>query len=291
MKPLESDKHFQLIEKAIRHLEACATPGLEARTEPSLEELATILELSPGHLQRLFTSWAGVSPKQFFLCLQKDHARRLLKTGLSTLSTADEMGFRSSSKLHRLLVQFEALTPGEIQSEGAGLTFITGQCTSPFGQAFVCLSNKGINSLEFETANLGYEQWHQGILQLYPKVQLEQSNSQACRVIEHVFSNNPNQTSPIGLHLRGTAFQLQVWQALVHLPPGHLASYHQLAAFIGKPSASRAVGSAIAKNPIAFLIPCHRVIQSTGELGNYRWDSTRKKALHIWEQGLINPQG
>lgn len=258
--------------------------------ESSLAEIAALLQLSPTHLQRLFTQWAGISPKQFFLCLQKDHARRLLQTGMTTLSTADEMGFRSSSKLHRLMVQFEAMTPGEIQSEGAGLTFVTGQCASPFGQAFVCLSNRGINSLEFETSSLGYDQWRQGILQLYPKVQLEQSNSQVCQVIEHVFSGNPGQTVPIGLHLRGTPFQLQVWQALMHLPPGHLASYQQLAAFIGKPAACRAVGSAIAKNPIAYLIPCHRVIQATGELGNYRWDSTRKKALHIWEQGLITTQ-
>ena len=289
MKTLESDKHYQLIERAIRHLEACANPSLDTHAA-TLQDLATKLGLSPGHLQRVFTSWAGISPKQFLLCLQKDHARQLLTTGLSTLSTADEMGFRSSSKLHQLMVKFEALTPGEIQNEAAGLTFLTGQCASPFGQAFVCLSNKGINSLEFETAQLSYDHWRQGILQLYPKVRLEQSNSQACRVIEHVFSDTPNKASPIGLHLRGTAFQLQVWQALLHLPPGHLVSYQQLAAFIGKPSASRAVGSAIAKNPIAFLIPCHRVIQSTGELGNYRWDSVRKKALHIWEQGLINPQ-
>ncbi|WP_130558201.1 methylated-DNA--[protein]-cysteine S-methyltransferase [Limnobacter thiooxidans] len=287
MKSPESDKNFQLIEKAIRYLEHCVSPTTETDTAPSFADLAKTLDISPTHLQRLFTSWAGISPKQFVMCLQKDHARQLIQTGMSTLSTSNEMGFRSTSKLHRLLVQFEAMTPGEIKSQGAGLTFSIGQGESPFGQAFVCLSNKGINSLEFQTENLSYEQWRQGILQLYPKVQLIQSDPVALQVIEQIFHPHQDATASFGLHLRGTPFQLQVWQALMHLPPGHLASYQQLAAFIGKPAACRAVGSAVAKNPIAYLIPCHRVIQATGELGNYRWDSTRKKALHIWEQGLI----
>jgi AraC family transcriptional regulator of adaptative response/methylated-DNA-[protein]-cysteine methyltransferase len=286
----ESDKHYQLIEKAIRHLEYHASTATDMGTEPSLAELASRLELSPGHLQRVFKTWAGISPKQFLLCLQKDHARRLIQAGHNTLSASNEMGFRSSSKLHRLMVQFEAMSPGEIKNAGSGLNFVTGQWASPFGQAFVCFSSKGINSLEFETEKLNYQQWRQGILQLYPKVQLTESSVQAGQLIQKIFSPHDNNLMPHGLHLRGTDFQLQVWQALVNLPPGHLSSYQQIAAFIGKPSASRAVGSAVAKNPIAYLIPCHRVIQATGELGNYRWDSTRKKALHIWEQGLIHPQ-
>ncbi|MEQ9106622.1 MAG: methylated-DNA--[protein]-cysteine S-methyltransferase [Limnobacter sp.] len=290
MTQFETGSHYRLIEQAIRILEnnAINQINIADHCELQLMTLADQLNISPFYLQRLFTTWAGISPKQFFQSLQKDHARTLLQTGHTTLSASIELGFKSTSKLHQLMLKFEALTPGEIKQLGEGQIFTLGQAASPLGNTFVCLTSKGINSLEFETETLDYEQWRAGIAQLYPKAQLQESNSKAHTTINKIFSSNAREKNSFTLHLRGTPFQLQVWQALLHLPPGSFASYQQIAQHIGKPKASRAVGSAIAKNPVGYLIPCHRVIQATGELGQYRWNSTRKKALHLWEQGLIS---
>jgi AraC family transcriptional regulator of adaptative response/methylated-DNA-[protein]-cysteine methyltransferase len=286
------NSHYRLIERAIRIIEDSATDQISAadHCELRLVALADKLNISPFYLQRLFTAWAGISPKQFFQSLQKDHARMLLQAGHSILSTSAELGFKSTSKLHQLMLKFEALTPGEIKQRGEGQVFTIGQADGPLGTTFICLTSKGINSLEFQTDALTYKQWCAGIKQLYPKAQLQESDSTARIAINQIFSKNTRETNPFTLQLRGTPFQLQVWQALLHLPPGSLSSYQQIAQHIGKPKASRAVGSAIAKNPIGYLIPCHRVIQATGELGQYRWSSTRKKALHLWEQGLISQQ-
>ncbi|MCR2747696.1 methylated-DNA--[protein]-cysteine S-methyltransferase [Limnobacter parvus] len=280
--------HYQLVETAIHLLERRSlSKNISASSnEPSLAELAKLMGMSPSHLQRVFKEWAGISPKQFFQCLQKDHARKLLLAGNSSLNTTMEMGYPSSSKLHQLMVKFEALTPGEIKRQGEGITFRIGRGSSPFGEVFVCLTSKGINSLEFQTESLGYLEWLKGLSQIYPKAQFQESDREVQTIIDITFHEIEMPTGALSLQVHGTAFQLQVWQALLHLPHGQLTSYQQLANAIGKPSASRAVGSAVAKNPIAFLIPCHRVIKATGDLGQYRWNSERKKALHIWEQGL-----
>lgn len=287
MTQFETNKQYKLIAKAIQTLEkhAYSFSTEHAEIEPKLTTLAKHLHTSPYHLQRTFTEWAGISPKQFFHCLQKDHARNLIASGNSMLETTNQLGISSSSKLHHLMLKFESLTPGEIKNKGLNQTFTIGQASSPFGQTFVCLTDRGINSLEFETDELNYAQWKAGITGLYPKALCVESHSEIKTLIEGVFYPAGHLPSPLHLRLRGTPFQLQVWQALIHLPVGQLVSYQQLAHSIGKPSASRAVGSAVAKNPIAFLIPCHRVIQATGELGQYRWQSDRKKALHLWEQG------
>ena len=288
MTQFETHKQYKLIAKAIQVLEQHAGSFATEHTEiePKLAMLAKQLHTSPHHLQRTFTEWAGISPKQFFHCLQKDHARKLISSGKSMLHTSLALGLSSSSKLHHLMLKFEALTPGEIKNEGMNQTLTVGHAPSPFGEVFVCLTSKGINSLEFETAELTYLRWKEEITGLYPKANLVESSSKAEALVEQIFHPASLQTGELHLHLRGTPFQLLVWQALIHLPIGQLASYQQIATSIGKPSASRAVGSAIAKNPVAFLIPCHRVIQATGELGQYRWQSERKKALHLWEQGL-----
>lgn len=292
MKQFETNKQYKLIEKAIQILEqhAKSFAGQHTGTEPKLAELARHLHTSPYHLQRTFTEWAGISPKQFFHCLQKDHARKLISSGKSMLQATNDLGLSSSSKLHHLMLKFEALTPGEIKNEGLNQIITIGQAPSPFGQVFVGLTNKGINSLEFETPELTYESWKNEIEKLYPKATFNELPSTTDKLIQQVFHRADHQAFDFHLHLRGTPFQLQVWQALIHLPLGQLASYQQIATQVGKPSASRAVGSAIAKNPVAFLIPCHRVIQATGELGQYRWQTERKKAMHLWEQGQITAQ-
>ena len=287
MTPFYNHKQYQLIAKAIQLLEQNASGfGVDQpQIEPKLDTLAKHLHTSSYHLQRTFTEWAGISPKQFFHCLQKDHARKLIASGKSILQTSTELGLTSGSKLHHLMLKFEALTPGEIKTQGLNLTFTIGQAVSPFGQVFICLTDKGINSLEFESDELTYDVWKREITELYPKATIVESRSKTEPLIATIFDLSNHQTCHLPLHLRGTPFQLQVWQALIHLPLGHLKSYQQIASSIGKPSASRAVGSAIARNPVAFLIPCHRVILATGELGQYRWQSERKKALHLWEQG------
>lgn len=282
MKQLELSKHYRLVEQAIQILEQHGKAA-----EPTLTVLAGKLNTSPAHLQRVFTAWAGISPKQFFHCLQKDHARQLIQNGHSNLSASLELGLPSSSKLHNLMIKFEAFTPGEIKAHGKGLKLTTGQASSPLGPVFLCTTSKGINSLEFETDSLTYDAWHHEITALYPNADIVESHQEMQPLANQIFGLN-NREDTITLNLAGTPFQLQVWQALVHLPAAQLASYQQIANALGKPKASRAVGSAIAKNPVGFLIPCHRVIQATGELGQYRWSSARKKALHIWEQGLVN---
>jgi AraC family transcriptional regulator, regulatory protein of adaptative response / methylated-DNA-[protein]-cysteine methyltransferase len=290
VKHIETHKQYKLIEKAIQILELHANRFAAEHTgrEPKLDILAKYLHTSPHHLQRTFTEWAGISPKQFFHCLQKDHARKLISSGKSVFQTATELELPSSSKLHQLMLKFEALTPGEIKNQGFNQTLTIGQSPSPFGQAFLCLTSKGINSLEFETDELTYDQWKCGISGLYPNATITESNSETEPLIQQIFAPQSNHLCELQLHLRGTPFQLLVWQALIHLPLGQLQSYQQIATSIGKPSASRAVGTAIAQNPVAFLIPCHRVIKATGELGHYRWNSVRKKALHLWEQGQLS---
>lgn len=277
----ELAKHYRLVEQAIQILEQHSND-----TEPTLTALAHKLHISPAHLQRVFTAWAGISPKLFFRCLQKDHARKLIQNGHSNLSASIELGLTSTSKLHNLMIKFEALSPGELKSLGKGLELTVGHASSPFGRIYICTTPKGINSLEFETNSLTYEVWCREIRALYPSANIVESNQHTERISDLIFAaHDPGHC--VALNLLGTPFQLQVWQALIHLPVGHLATYQQVARTIGKPKASRAVGSAIAKNPVGLLIPCHRVIQATGELGQYRWNSTRKKALHIWEQGLL----
>lgn len=290
MKYLEHTKHYQLVEKAIQILENANHSQIhhERNSEIRLSELAKILNMAPEHLQRTFKAWAGVSPKQFFQSLQKDHARALLAQGQSSLSATISTGLKSTSQLHSLMLKFEALTPGELRSGGSGLAFTHGYTASPLGKTFICLTPKGLNSLEFETEELDYLSWLSNLQKLYPNASFQENNKAIESIIQSIFELKSTIQNQLTLQLSGSAFQLHVWQALLHLPAAHLASYQQIAAFIGKPKSSRAVGSAIAKNPIGFLIPCHRVIQSTGELGQYRWHSARKKALHIWEQGQFN---
>lgn len=283
--------HYALIEKAIMLLEQEAS-SMQMGTglpEPSLDTLATRLHTSAFHLQRVFSAWAGLTPKQFFQCLQQHHARQLLASGHSMQLTSDLLGLASTSKLHRLMLKFEAMSPGEIKNQGKGLTLTIGHTESPFGRLFVGCTPKGLNSLEFQTPTLDYTRWSASLRGLYPQAHFLESHAMAQETGRKIFQPSV-QASPseLVLHLRGTEFQLMVWQALLHVPAGQLVSYQQLAHHLGKPSASRAVGSAIARNSIAYLIPCHRVIQATGHLGQYRWHSARKKALHLWEQGQLS---
>lgn len=283
-----SNHHYQLIESAIHWISGKKEQlqNGQCPREPNLAELANHLGMSSSHLQKVFSAWAGISPKQFFQVLQRDHAVALLREGHTTLHSSLALGLSSTSQLHNLMLRLEAMTPGQIQRRGQGLTFFIGITPSPMGNIFVGQTKLGLHSLEFETPDLPYQQWVNKLKQLNLHGTFVEDHVQAKQLAQAIFSSEKTQTLP--LLVRGTAFQIQVWEALMHVPPGHFTSYKQIAQTIDHPKASRAVGTAVASNPIAYLIPCHRVIQSTGHLGQYRWSPVRKAALHAWEMAQIH---
>lgn len=269
----QSNINFNRIQKAIEFLDA------NYKQQPSLDEVAAYVHLSPTHFQRIFTEWAGVSPKQFLQYTTAAHAKSLLKLGKeSLLSSSTELGLSSSSRLHDLFVSIEAMTPGEYKSGGSSLVINYNYTSSFWGEVLVASTTKGICHLAF------VESHELGLIELqdeYPNAIFnEQSDSFQKKALSFL---SGSEVKFLPLHLRGTEFQLKVWEALLKIPFGELVSYGDLSTQIGNPKASRAVGSAIGSNPVAYLIPCHRVIQSTGLFGGYKWDLSRKKAIIGWE--------
>lgn len=246
------------------------------RSQPSLAEVAECVHLSEHHFQRLFTRWVGISPKRFLQFLTKENAKRLL-AGSSLLTAAYQAGLSSTGRLHDLLIHTEALTPGEIKHKGAGLALRYGIHPTPFGQALIATTARGITKLSFNP-----EDALQTLKQDLEESTLTEDAAHTRTLIERIFSPTDDGT-PLTLHLRGTNFQIQVWEALLRIPTGQLVAYNDIAAAIDNPKATRAVGTAIGKNPIPVLIPCHRVIRATGEFGKYAFGSERKKALFGWE--------
>lgn len=251
--------------------------------QPSLEKLAGVAGLSVHHFQRKFTAWAGVSPKSFLQQLTLENARGLLKQGGSIMDVAHDSGLSGASRLHDLCVNLEAASPGEIKRNGEGLDISYGFGFSPFGECLVATSARGIVHLSFVDDG----QKKQAINSLrkhWPKASLFPDNQAALRVIQVIFQDdNNNQRSSIRAFVKGTKFQLCVWRALLQVQEGKLVSYGQLAESIGRPNASRAVGSAVGKNSLAYLIPCHRVIRGTGIIGDYRWGQGRKRLIITYE--------
>jgi len=262
--------NYQRIEKAIHFIRENYT------LQPSLEEIAAHVHLSPFHFQRLFTEWAGTSPKQFLQFIRLGHAKHLLRTANASLFVAStELGLSGSGRLHDLFIRLEGMTPAEYKHGGKDLVIFYSEGATPFGNAFVANTSKGICHLSFCDQPL---QGFQQLQEMFPQAELiEQRTSQQQQALQFFsYSSDPHQ---LKLHLKGTPFQLKVWQALLQIPSGNLQSYGELSKIIGQPNASRAVGTAIGSNPIGFLIPCHRVIRSTGHLGGYRWGEVRKVAM------------
>lgn len=266
------------IEQAIRFIEG------NARSQPSLTEVARHVGLSEFHFQRVFSRWAGVSPKKFLQFLTAAHARRLLLDSRSVLEAAYDVGLSGGSRLHDLTVSLYGMTPGELKARGAGLTIRYGSHHSPFGSCLVAMTARGICALRFvEPGNISRHV--SDLRRIWPAAKFLRDQARTGRVIRTLFAKPARQhgANGLALHLFGTPFQLKVWEALLQIPPGHLLSYQDLAKRVGHPAAPRAVGRAVGQNPVAYLIPCHRVIRSTGRLGEYRWGSARKKALVGWE--------
>lgn len=270
------DYNFERIAEAIRYIES------NRKRQPSLEDVARHVCLSPFHFQRMFTAWAGISPKRFLEYLNVEYAKRILaQSRLSLLTAANEVGLSSTSRLHDLFVHIEGMTPGEYQRGGAGLSLRYVLAHSPFGQTIIASTAKGISYIAF--ADKGKEEAVATLQRAFPLAtlseQADEHNSRAAGVFRLDWGN----VGEVRLHLRGTNFQIKVWESLVRVPAGRLTTYSQLAQAVGSPKAVRAVGSAVAGNPVALLIPCHRVIRSTGGFGNYHWRPERKAAIIGWE--------
>lgn len=250
--------------------------------QPSLDDIANHINLSPYHFQRLFSQWAGISPKRFLQTLTLKHAKESLNNSESILNASNELGLSSSARLHDHFVSIDAITPGEYKSHGASLKIIYGIHETPFGQVLIATTTRGICHLAFIDVNNS----EVAILDLKKKwqaAQLHHSNEETKLIINDIFNPQNKSVKPLSLHVKGTNFQVNVWRALLQVQQGQLCTYGQLARAIDKPNASRAVGTAVGANPIAFLIPCHRVILATGIIGNYRWGNTRKRAILSWE--------
>lgn len=256
------------------------------REQPSLEEVAEKVHLSAFHFQRLFTEWAGVSPKKFLQYISLEHAKQILKDQQATLSDAAyEAGLSGTGRLHDLFIKIEGMTPGEFKNGGENLSINYSYAESPFGDILVASTLKGICYMAFvddEQKALNKLRQHFFNAHFKQMTDLIQQNAL------YIFTHDWSKLHQIKLHLKGTPFQLKVWEALLKIPMGELSTYGKIAERIYNPNASRAVGTAIGSNPVAFLIPCHRVIQSSGTWGGYRWGTTRKTAIIGWEAAKRN---
>lgn len=265
----ESNRDYQRIERAIGWVEA------HWRDQPSLADVAAQVALSPAHFDRMFTRWAGVSPLRFARFLSKEYALGRLEAGASVLDAALDAGLSGPGRLHDLMVTCEAVTPGEAGNGAAGVRIRYGFANTPFGRCLVATTDRGICRIEFvtdEEDSMITARLHAA----WPGANYAEAQSHAEEVARCVFSHT---VGSMRVHLRGTNFQIQVWQALMRIPSGELTTYGHIAKAIGSPEACRAVGTAVGANPISVLIPCHRVIRKTGAFGSYRWGAARKLAL------------
>lgn len=270
--PHQLSEDYLRIEQAILYLEN------HYKDQPGLEAVAANIGLSEYHFQRLFTRWAGVSPKRFLQFLTKEGAKELLDRSENLLDTTHQVGLSSLGRLHDLFVTTEAVTPGEYKSHGAGVTIRYGIHPTPFGKCVIAATERGICHLSFVQTSEG-----EALDQLaadWKQATMTEDYKATAPLIGPIFDLRHNDHSkPLNVHLRGTNFQLKVWEALLQVPAGSVTTYEGIAARIGKPGATRAVGTAVGHNPVAVLIPCHRVIRKVGEFGNYRYGTLRKKAL------------
>jgi len=265
---------YARIARAIRYLE---THRLE---QPGLAELGAQVGFSESHLQREFSAWAGVSPKQFLQYLTKENAKRRLRDE-SVMQAALGSGLSGSGRLHDLMINCEGMTPGEYRARGRGLIIHYGMHSTPFGECLLATTERGVCKLAFFDTDAQRDEIENELRDEWAAAVIEHDQDATAGIARQVF--DPCAPGSLRLLLRGSPFQLRVWEALLSIPEGRLASYQQVATRVERPSAVRAVASAIARNDIGYLIPCHRVIRGTGEFGQYRWGSERKQALIGWE--------
>ncbi len=272
---------YARIEQVIYYLEK------NAPRQPSLSEIAESVHLSEYHFQRLFTRWVGISPKRFLQFITKDHAKQLLSQSSSILDATLQVGLSSPGRLHDLFLTWEAVTPGEYKQRGTGLTIHYGYHSTPFGDILLGSTDRGICSLSF-VMPAGRAPALEALRKSWPYARLVHDPTATQPLVGAIFRrSDEGSIDPLHVYLSGSNFQLKVWEALLRIPAGNVVSYRDIAGYLGDPAASRAVGNALAHNPVAVLIPCHRVIHSIGEFGNYHYGEARKIALLGWEMAKV----
>ena len=267
--------HYSQIEKAIQYLETHVTE------QPGLEELAHAVHLSPFHLQRIFTEWAGISPKRFLQYLTTDVLKEKMVHSRNLIEAADEAGLSSQSRVYDLFVNLEAVTPQEYKEKGKGLIIEFGFHSTPFGECLIATTSRGICGLSFVIQGSNQEALDE-LSENWEHATFRKNTHATEKIVQEIFAEAGTRKR-FNLLVRGTNFQIKVWEALLKIPSGKVSSYQDIATAINQPMALQAVGSAIGHNPVAYLIPCHRVIRKQGESGEYRWGKTRKKSMIAYE--------
>ena len=270
-----------------RIAEAISFINTNIQQQPSLEDIAAAINLSPFHFKRLFSRWAGVTPKKYLQILTVERAKQILSESKPLLEVSDTIGLSSSSRLHDHFVQLEAMTPGQYKAGGTGISIQYAIAPSPFGNVFIATTPRGICKLSFLIDNNEGQQIAD-LKRTWPGAKIQRQTTEIISIAQGILSGDKAIKGPLSLHVTGTNFQIAVWRALLQIDPGYIYSYGQIATAVGRPKASRAVGTAIGSNPIAFLIPCHRVLQQSGKIGGYLWGETRKHAIHAWETARYN---
>ena len=263
--------HYAVIARALKIIDA-GGPGL------TLDGLAGQMDMSPAHFQRVFSQWVGISPKRYQQYLTLDHARRLLADRFTVLETALETGLSGTGRLHDLFLRWEAMSPGDYARAGEGLVIRWGWFDSPFGRALVMGTGKGICGLGF-AAEMGAEAAMEDLTRRWPKAHYAEDPAALAPWVAAAFGAG----GEAALHLIGAPFQIKVWEALMRVPSGHVTTYSEIAGAVGLPRAVRAVGTAVGRNPVSFLIPCHRALRRDGGLGGYHWGLPVKRAILAWE--------
>lgn len=271
--------HYAVIRRAIALIDA---PGGAQRT---LADLAAALGMSPAHFQRVFSRWVGVSPKRYQQYLTLDHARALLRHRATTLEASLSTGLSGTGRLHDLFLRWEAMAPGEYARGGAGLEIRHGWFPSPFGEVLAMATERGLCGLAF-VEGMGREPAFADLARRWPGAQHRHAPEAAAPWVEAAFA----QRGEARLHMIGAPFQIKVWEALLRVPSGHVTTYGRIAESIGRPGAARAVGTAVGRNPVAFLIPCHRCLRTGGALGGYHWGLEAKRAILGWESARIEAE-
>lgn len=277
-------RDYDVVRRAIRFLSE------RWEEQPELERLAGHLGISPAHCQKLFKRWCGLSPKEFVQAITVDHARRLLANSASVLETAHEVGLSGGGRLHDLFVTHEAMTPGDYKRRGAGLSIAYGFHASPFGEALLLATDRGLAGLAFVDEDKGEDRRAAlaDMTRRWPHAEFIEAPERTAPHAARIFEPSCwTREQPVRLVLIGTDFEVRVWEALLKIPMGRAVSYADIARHLGRPAASRAVGTAVGRNPISFVVPCHRVLRGDGNLGGYHWGLTRKRALIGWEAGRI----
>lgn len=280
---LSPNHDYDTIRAAIRYLSETAADALE------LDHFARAMGLTERQLTDLFRRWCGLSPKSFAQAVALNHAKKLLSENASVLDTTYEVGLSSTSRLHDLFVTYEALPPGAFRTGGAGVDMVWGAAPSPFGTAVVTMTEYGISGIGFADAETTVDDAFLDLARRWPMARFTRDDQRIAPEVAKIFTPEKwSAEQPVKLVLIGTNFEVQVWQTLLKIPVGQAATYSAVAQSVGRPKASRAVGAAVGRNPISFVIPCHRVVGSSGALTGYHWGVPRKRAILGWEAGVIS---